>query len=204
MSAPHEVIIAAPYQIYTAPVGTTFTNFDDLTPDSPWQLLGTSGNLNYDESAAITIDMPQEIREWRGLGDAGTRKAWRPSESLTVGVTLVDMTLEQFRHSVNMNAVITTAAGSGTAGYKKIGLSRGLTVAQVALLIRGVSPYDNENWLAQFEIPIAMLVGSSEIKLGSKDGPSMLALQWKALIDPNASSATERFGRYLAQHATAL
>lgn len=204
MSVPNEVIIAAPYQVYTAPVGTAFTSLDDLTPDSPWALLGTSGNLNYDEGAAITVNMDQETREWRGLGDAGTRKVWRPSESLMVGVTLVDMSLEQFRHAVNMNAVTTQAAGSGTAGYKKIGLSRGLTVSQVALMVRGVSPYDNELWIAQFEVPIAFVTGSQEFKLGGKDGPSMLALQWKAVIDPNATSAAERFGRYIAQHATAL
>lgn len=204
MGAPHEVMIAGSVEIYTAPVGTTFTSIDDLTPDSPWAKLGTNGNLNFDEDDAVSITMDQETRKWRGLGDAGTRKSWRPNESLMVGVTLVDMSLDQFRHAVNMNAVTTVAAGSGTKGYKKIGLSRGLTVAQVALMVRFVSPYDNENYIAQLEVPIAAVAGSSEFKLGGKDGPSKLRIEWEAYIDPDAASATERFGRYIAQNAAAL
>lgn len=203
MAVLDEVIVAAPYSIYTAPVGTTFTTIDDTTPDSPWSLLGTSGNLNYDEGAAITMNMDQDTREWRGLGDAGTRKVWRPNESLMFSVVLVDMSLEHFRHALNLNSVTTVAPGSGTRGYKKIGLSRGLTVEKVALLVRGVSPYA-EDELAQFEVPIAFVVGSQEVKLGSKEAPSSMLIQWKAVIDPSASDATERFGRYIAYNAAAL
>jgi len=203
MAVPHEVIIAAPYQVYWAPTGTAFTTLDDLTPNAPWALVGTSGNLNYDEGAAITVMHEQEILEWQSLGDAGTRKVWRKREGLKVSLTLADLTLEQYRHAMNYNAVTDVAAGSGTAGYRKIGLSRGLLVAQVALMIRGVSPYDNETYLSQFEIPFAFNTGSQEVKLGSKDGPSMLALEWTAVIDPNAS-ALERFGRLIAQDAAAL
>lgn len=196
---PYEVI-AAPYTIWHAPVGEAFPAIN-ATPAGNWAKLGTSGDLNYNDEG-VTIAHPQSIEKWRSLGDTGTRKVFRTEEDLIIRVMLVDLTLEQYRHALNLNTVTTTAAGSGTAGYKKLGLSRGPDVAQRALLIKGPSPY-GADWFMQYEIPIAFQTGSPE-PVSKKGTPAMLSLEWSAIIDPNAVTPTERFGRLIAMHADPL
>jgi hypothetical protein len=198
---PYEVI-AAPFKVYHAPVGESFPVVDLTTPGGNWALVGTSGDLSYMDDG-VKVSMSQKTTLWRSAGDVGVRKVFRTEEDLVIGLTLADMTLEQLKHALNFNSVTTAAAGSGTAGYKKIGLSRGSSVSQRALLIRGASPYGDDMTL-QFEIPIAFQTGEPSIVLGKKGDPAGLALEWTAIIDPNASSVDERYGRLRAQHQVAL
>jgi hypothetical protein len=81
-------------------------------------------------------------------------------------------------------------------------MSRGFSVATVALLVRGPSPYGDLMNL-QFEVPRAAQTGNPQVVM-KKDAPAGLALEWTALVDPNASSVAERFGRIVAQHQLAL
>jgi hypothetical protein len=200
-SVPYEVI-AAPFVVYYAPVGETFP-LVDVTPAGNWTKVGTSGELNYTDDGVI-VSHSQEIEEWYAGGDTGIRKVFRTKESQKVKFTLADMTLEQYRLALNMNAITTVAAGSGTAGYKKIGLSRGNDVAQRAILIRGdVSPY-GDGLKMQYELPIAFQTGTPEVVHGKKGTPAMLALEWTSIVDPNASTAFERYGRLVVQHQAAL
>jgi hypothetical protein len=198
-AVPYEVI-AAPYSLYVAPVGSAFPAID-AAPSSPWTLVGTSGSLNYMDDG-VTIAIPQEIEKWRSLGDTGPRKVFRVSEDLMIRVVLADLSLEQYRHALNMNAVTTVAAGAGTAGYKKLGLSRGSDVAQRALLVKGPSPYMADGFM-QYECPLAFQTGSPEV-VKRKNTPAGLALEWTAIIDPNALSPDERFGRIVAMTTVAL
>ena len=185
--SPFEVI-AAPYTLYLAPVGTAFPAIA-AAPASPWVKIGTSGDLNYMEEG-VTVQHSQTIELWRALGDPGPRKAFRTEEGLLISVQLADLTLEQYALALNHNAV------TETANVRKIGLSRGVGVEQRALLARGPSPYD-EGLNAQYEVPIAVQMGEPEVVFRRGGEPAALALQWAALIDVSADPVTERFGRLL-------
>jgi len=194
-SLPYE-IIAAPFTAWVAPVGTAFPDVE-FAPSAPWAKVGSSGDLNYTDDG-VTVSHSQDMTLFRALGDAGSRKAFRTAEDLLIKLMLADLTLEQYKHALNSNTVTTVPAASN-AGYKKIGLSRGFSVATVALLVRGPSPY-GAAWVLQFEVPRAAQTGNPEVVM-RKGEPAALALEWTALVDPDATTEDERFGRILAQHS---
>ena len=198
MPVPYEVVFTHDITAYVAPTGEAFPAVN-ATPAGNWSRIGTSGNLNYVDSG-LTVMHQQSFTKWRALGDTGTRKVNRTEESLTIKFTLADITLEQYRYSLNGNSVTTVAAGGGAAGYKKIGLSRGLTVAQYALLVRSKHSAYGDGWNSQYEVPYAFQVGEPEL-IFQKTQPVGLELVWEAVIDPNAATAVERFGRLVMQHA---
>lgn len=200
-SVPTEVI-SAPFSAYWAVLGAAWPAINAVPNPAVWTPFGTSGNLNITD-AGITIAHPQETREWRSLGDIGTRKVFRISESQTFRFVLADMTLEQYRHVINSNPITTVPAGSGTAGYKKIGLSRGAFVSQIALLVRGVSAYMVDGY-AQYEAPVAFNTGSPEVVFANSGEPAGLAFEFKSAVDPNASSEDERYGRLIVMTAQPL
>lgn len=193
-SAPYE-ILAAPFTLYVAEVGTAFPDVDTL-PGAGWTKVGTSGDRNASEEG-VAIEHGHTVNVWRAAGSTGPRKAWRTEESMMVRMTLVDLSLEQYALALNHNAVTNTPAGAGTPGTKKIGLSRGTDLVQKALLVRGPSPY-MENGAAQYEIPVAIQQGAPA-PVFQKGEPAGLALEWQALEDPDAASDDERFGRLVAQ-----
>jgi hypothetical protein len=193
-SLPYE-IIAAPFTVWFAAVGTAFP-LVSAAPSASWAKVGSSGDLNYMEDG-VTVQHSQAIELFRALGDSGSRKAFRTEEDLKVMLVLADLTLEQYKHALNSNTITTVAQSVGVAGHKKIGMSRGLSVATVALLVRGPSPYMDDGVL-QFEVPRAAQTGNPEVVF-RRDQPAGLALEWTALVDPDASSEDERFGRLRAQ-----
>lgn len=189
-TVPFEVI-AAPYRMYLAEVGTVFP-LVDAEPSVDWILVGTSGDLNLDADAGVTVEHSQTTAPWRSLGDCGSRKIFRTEEDLKIKVKLVDVSLEQYKLALNHNAV-----GMHT-GYRSVGLSRGFNVATHALLIRGdVSPYGEEG-ASQYEVPRAAQTGNPSVVF-KKGIPAGLDLEWMALVDPDAESVDERFGRLVAQ-----
>lgn len=200
MSTPYEVV-AQPFTLWVAPVATAFPDTDE-SPSGSWTKVGTSGDLNYSEDG-VTVTHSQSVELWRALGSTGPRKAFRGEEELRIALTLVDVSLEQYKNALNYNSVSDTAAGAGTPGERKIGLSRGLAVNQRALLIRGGdgSPY-GDSFVMQYEIPIAVEAGEPEVVF-NKTEPAGLALEFVALEDPLANSDDERFGRLVAQDAVA-
>lgn len=196
-SVPYEVI-AAPFTLYVAPTGTAFPDVDE-TPVGDWVKVGTSGALNYDRGEGVTIEHRQSTSPWRSSGDTGVRKNFRTEEDLIVRLKLVDITLEQYALALNHNSVTDTAAGAGTPGSRKIGLSRGSDIVTKALLIRGeVSPY-GESFNCQYEIPLAQQIGSPTVSLSRPGEPAGLNLEFMALVDTTAANEEERFGRLVAQ-----
>lgn len=196
-TVPYEVL-AAPFTLWIATVGTVFPA-PEVAPSASWTKVGTSGALNYDSDEGVTIEHRQTLNPWRSLGDAGSRKVFRSEEDMVVRMSLVDVTLEQYRLAINRNSVTTTTGTGGLAGTKKIGLSRGFTVDTMALLARAeASPY-GASWNMQYEVPIAAQQGSPSVQY-RKDQPAMLALEWMALVDPNQTAA-EYFGRLVVQNA---
>lgn len=198
-SAPFE-IMAAPFELWLAPVGTSYPAVDAV-PSGSWTKIGTSGSRNVSEDG-VTIALDQAFEGFRGLSSLGKIKMFRKSEDASFDLKLADMTLEQFATVMEYPALVTINATMGVAGTKKLGLSRGRTVTPKALLVRGPSPY-MDNGVAQFEVPISVQTASQKID-GKKDTPAMLALTFEALEDPNAISEDERFGRFIAQTADAL
>lgn len=197
MGAPFE-IVAQPFTLWVAEVGSVFPTIDE-EPGMTWTKIGTSGDLNYTEDG-VTVNHAQTVETFRSLGSTGPRKAFRTEEELMISLTVADITLEQYAQAMNNNPVTTVPPGVGDAGYKKLGLSRGLDVSRRALLIRGAkaSAY-MEDGIAQYEIPIAVQVSEPEIAF-VKGSPAGVALEFQALEDPDAASDDERFGRLIMQN----
>ena len=198
MTAPFE-IIAAPFTAYWAPTGEAFPDLADA-PAGNWVQIGTSGDEDYNEEG-VTVQHSQSTETFRGLGGTGPRKAFRTEEGLLIGFTLHDLTLEQYAVAMNGATVTTTPAGSGTAGTKDIDLYRGLTVQNIALLLRAeASPYGA--FRTQYQVPVVFMSSSPE-PVFTKGEPAGLRLEFMALEDPNASTAADRFGKLVAQNAAA-
>ena len=196
---PYE-IIGAPLTLWLAPVGTAFPLIDG-DPAVAWIKVGTSGDRNYSD-AGVTVTHNQTLDQARPAGSVGPVKAFRTAEDLMISLELWDITLEQYATALNAAAITTTAAGAGTAGFKKLGLSQGESVTTYALLARGVSPY-GDGFNAQYEVPRCYQSASPK-PVFNKGKPAGLALEFAALEDPAAASAAERFGRLVAQHQAPL
>jgi hypothetical protein len=200
MSAKPFEIIVAPFTVYWAAVGATFPAIDDAAVTG-FTKIGTSGDRNYSDDGVV-VAHEQTIEQIRPAGSTGPVKALRTAENLIVRFTLWDLLLEQYKLAFNQNAVATTAAGSGTAGFKEVDLYRNLDVATLALLVRGPSP-EGSGWNSQYEIPVCYQ-SASPAPTFAKGAPAGLSLEFTALEDPNAASAAKRFGRIVVQHQTAI
>lgn len=200
MGTPYE-IIAAPLTLWLAPIGTAFPLIG-AAPAAGWTKIGTNGDRNYTDDG-VTVSNSQSFEQARPAGALGPVKAFRTEEDQVISLTLMDMTLEQVQIALGGVAPTTTAAGVGTAGTKKIGLSRGRAVKEYALLARGVSPYQDETMALQYEVPRVYQSGSPETVF-KKGEPAGVALEFTALEDLAAANDFERFGRMLAQHQLPL
>lgn len=197
---PYE-IIAAPFTAHWAATGTAFPAID-AAPGASWTKIGSSGDQDYAEDG-VTVAHSQTVETFRGLGGTGPRKAFRTQEMLSLRFTLHDLLLEQYNVALNSNAVTTTAAGAGTAGFKSVQLYRGVTVQTIALLLRAdVSP-EGDGWKMQYQVPVCFQNGSPE-PVWAKGAPAGLALEFMALEDPNAASPGDRFGKLIVQHQDAI
>jgi hypothetical protein len=205
-TVPYEVIAGAAIQLWINTADTAKPSLDDDDTDlvtATWSKVGISGDLSYDNGAGVSVEHPQNINFWRALGDSGSRKAFRADEDCIVRVKVVDLTLATYSLALNGNTVSTGPAGTGTQGYKKIGLSRGLMVNTKALLVRlMISPY-GDNWSGQYYFPRVALIGSPTVQY-MKTEPAGLELQFQALVKPDAASAAERFGVLEFVNANAL
>lgn len=194
-TVPYEVIAAAPIALYTHAADTAKPSLDlaaAAVVSAGWSKVGVSGDLSYDDGAGVSIEHPQNVVKWRALGDSGSRKVFRQDEDCMVKVKVVDLRLETYALALNGNTITETASGVGTVGYKKIGLSRGLSVNTKALLIRLlISPY-GADWIGQYYFPRVALVGTPTVQF-LKTTPAGLELTFDALVDPNATEQ-ERFG----------
>jgi hypothetical protein len=197
MSAPYEVL-AQPFTLYLAPEGSTFPLID-ADPTAPWVKIGSSGDLNYTEDG-VTVTHNQTVETFRALGSTGPRKAFRTEEELHISLTLADVTLEEYAKALEHNTVSTNAASSGVAGYKELGLSRGLSVERRALLVKSPNGPYGDGWPMQYEVPVVVQIGEPEV-VYVKGEPAGIMLEFLALEDPDAGNNAERFGRILAQNA---
>lgn len=193
-------IVAGPLTLWLAPVGTAFPAIGAV-PAGPWARVGTNGSRNYSDDG-VAVQHSQKFDMARPAGAMGPTAAWRTEEDQIFTVTMWDMTLEQYMLALGGVAPVTTAAGAGTAGFRRLGLSRGSSVATYALMARGVSAYA-EAYAAQYEVPVCFQSGSPKPAF-KKGKPAGIELEFTTLENPSASAETERFGRLLMQHQAAL
>jgi hypothetical protein len=184
MPAPYEVI-AAPLTVWVAPVGTTKPVIN-VAPSGSWVKLGTSGTKNYGQKGVV-VTHNETVVKWRPAGGTGHRKAWRTEEFPSVEFDLIDLTAEQYAYALN-SATVTTAGNA-----KSIPLQQGATMAQVALLARGISPV-NDAFAAQYFLPIAIEIGTAAPAYAGEGVPAGLSLKFDALED-----ATLGFGTWEEQ-----
>jgi hypothetical protein len=190
MSEPFH-IIGSPLTLYVAEPGTAFPTLDD-TParfDPAWFLIGTDGAKDYDE-AGVTVTHSDSLNYFRGAGSTGPRKAFRTEEDLTVGITLADLSPEQYAKQMNDAAVRTVAADVGRMGTREFQLLKGLKVVGYSLLARGISALDEE-LPAQYEVPLAVQSGSPA-PVYTKGNAALLECTWTSL-----EHATLGFGRLI-------
>lgn len=195
-------IIGAPLTLWLAPVGTAFP-LTHVAPAVAWTKVGSNGDRSY-EAGGVTTTHAKVYDKVRTAGASGPVKAFLTEEDLMFGVTLLDMTLEQYALALNGNAVTTVAPAAGVPGTKKIGLSEDVgRTKEYALLARGLSPY-NEALVMQFEVPRCFQSGAPAPVFRKGGGGAALALKFEALEDLAAANAQERFGVIRAAHLPAI
>jgi hypothetical protein len=177
--------------LYIAPLSTAFPAVNAV-PGASWRHLGYTQD-------GVTIKKTQKINQVMVDQETGPVKASRSEETLTVETTLAEMTLSNLADYLG-GTVTTTAAGSGVIGEKEIGLYAGADVKNFAILFRGKSAYGD--YPAQYEIPVAYFDGDVEMKADKSDN-TKLKVVFQALVDQNAVSASEKFGRLVMQTAEA-
>lgn len=183
-------LIASPFDIWLAPAGTAEPALG-TPPAGDWELLGSNGAHDYAEDG-ITVTHDQTVEKFRPLRGTGFIKAFRTAETLTLGFTLHDLSLEQYAKAINDQVV--TVSGD----EHSIPLHQGPNVAQFALVARGASPYDDDNLEMQYYIPKAFQ-GANPAPVHKKGQPAGLVLSFEALENLNAATELERFGRLVAQ-----
>lgn len=189
---PYEVM-GAPHSLYIAPVGEARPAIG-AAPAGGWVLVGTAGNRSYAEEG-VRVNSPAAYNYFRGLGSAAPRKAFRAEEDVSIAVTLADLTLESLATAFNKLSTDVTEAGI----TRTLGLSRGLGVMTVALLVRGPSPYMDDGF-AQWWVPAAANVTSIELAL-RRDNATTYPLEFRAIwYDPATDG--EEMGVFEAEDTT--
>jgi hypothetical protein len=162
--------------MYLAPVATAFPNLD-TAPPAPWTTIGTAGTKSM-VNTGVTVSQPQTLGTFVPAGSAAIRKAWRQTEELTVALSLADMSPAQYALQLNNAAVSANVATGGAPGDQHFELMRGVLVYSFALLLRGVSPFQ-EAYSAQYEVSAAYNAGNAA-PVFSNQGPAVLAIEWHA------------------------
>lgn len=194
---PYE-IIAAPFTVWLAAVGTAFPEVGSL-PSASWTKIGgANGDQRYHEDG-VSISHPQTVEMIRTLGSTGPVKAFRTEEDLFISFKVLNLTLEQYKFILNGNAVTDTAAGSGTKGYRTLPMLRGGDVTQYAMLVRGPSAYD-ANMHLDYRVPTVVHVGEPEV-VHQKGEPAGLDFEMQAI--ENNDYAGGKFGEMVMQDAAA-
>jgi len=193
-------IIAGPFEVYAALVGTAFPAIKDA-PAAPWKLIGKNGNANHDEGA-VKVSHKQATDKVYVAGRTSPRKVLRKQEEMHVIFDLLDLTIEAYAQALGGLGISTVAAAAGVAGEKSMGLSMGGDVTQVSILVRGLSPYGT-GMAMQYELPIASQVGDPA-PVPQKGKPAGLAFDYLVLDDPNAVDEYHRHGTLRGQTAAAL
>lgn len=182
---PYE-IICSPYTVFAAPVATAMPKVDATNAavvSGGWTQVGTSGNKNYSDTG-VTVTHTQTVSTFIPAGSTTVRKAWRVDEGLTIGFELADLSAAQYALIIDNVTVTPQVATTGLAADSHFEVMRGVQVNQYALLVRGISPF-NESYTAQYEVAAAFQMGNPAPRF-SKQGPALLVVEFHAYeLTPN-------------------
>ena len=181
-------IVAAPLEVYIAPLGESFPSIDAAIGGN-WVQIGSSGSANMADEG-LTVQHTQEVNEISVAGATAPVKAFRSSEGLVIGFTLYDLRLEEYSRLLNGNAVTTVAATGTIPGEKSINLYRGVNMVTNALLVRGGASPEQEGENLQYEVPVVYQAGAPE-PVFTKSEAAALAFEFMALFDADASAGKE-------------
>jgi hypothetical protein len=191
-------VVGTPYVVYVGPVGTAAPDLDtdESAFDAAWKLLGTNG-IDNQGANGVTVGLGRTQTHFTPAGGTLPVKSWTTDEAITVGGSVVDTTVEQMATILDDADITSQAAGSGTPGYKKISLVRGVAVEYFALLVRGLSPYDDGSGLnAQFEFARVFQSASQSFAF-LKGTPAEVAWEFTIAGTVNGDDPAQ----YLAQNA---
>lgn len=172
-------VVGTPYTALVAPVGTLAPNIKTALADidPTWVELGTNG-INNQGTDGVTVNLGRTQSSFTPAGGTLPVKSWTTDEAITVAGSLVDLTVEQFALILDDAAITTIAPASGVAGSKSISLVRGISVQYFALLVRGLSPYDDGTGLnAQYVFSRVMQSAQQQPKY-LKGTPAELAWEF--------------------------
>ena len=189
-TTPYDTVVG-PGSVWLAPVGTAFPVVDLATPAAAWISLGeTDGGLTFTPKRSVKKHYTDQ-----SFAPKKTTVTLRETE---VSVALAQITLERLAKILDGQAIVTVAAGAGTAGYRYFTLSAAATLPQYAMLIRVPSPYGDG--YTQIELACVSPSGDQKIVF-KKDDMSTIPTTWDALEDPANAG---RFGTVRAFNAVAL
>lgn len=191
-------VIGTPYAVWVGPVGTATPALDDDEEDFDpgWAIIGTNG-INNQGANGVLLGLGRTLTHFTPAGGTLPVKSWVTDEALTVGGSVVDTTVEQMAAILDDAAITSQVAGTGTPGYKKISLVRGVAVKYFALLVRGLSPYDDGSGLnCQYQFARVFQSASQSLQY-QKGTPAEVA--WEFTIAGTVLG--EDPAQYLAQTA---
>ena len=188
---PREIVVG-PLELWLAPAVEAEDDVD-AGPAANWAKFGTSGDSNYTE-AGIVITHSQTIRQTFAVGSTAARKANRQQEQLTIGLTLMDLSLVQYTKVLNN----TTKSTDTTPNIDYIGMLRGPDVTLFSLLARGTGLSPSGAFNIQLYVPRVYQSADPALTF-SKDTEAALAAVFTALEHPDAATAEERFGRFVVE-----
>jgi len=193
MPAPFE-LVNGPVTIYYAAVGTAAPNVA-VDPDGSWSTLGTNGDKNYGDDG-VTLTPSRDYAYQMVLGSTAPQKAFLQEQGYTVNVPLVDMTAETMARIMNGAAVSDMAASSGEGGHRSFDLMISDDVSELAILIRGKSPYADDmsaqHWIPRCHVSDVGDYGYIKGEAATYD------VEFTAL-----EHSTHGFGKYYAQDEAA-
>lgn len=190
---PREMIVG-PLAIYLAAAVEAMDPVN-AAPTGNWKLFGSSGTENYAE-AGIVITHSQTLRQTFAVGATGPLKVNRQQEQLTIGLTLMDLTVSEYTKVLNNTAKSTDT----TPAIDYIGLRRGPDVTVLSLTAWGQLLSPEGAYDAGFYVPRCYQSADPAMTF-SKDSEAALAVVFTALEYASAATDEERFGRWQTEKA---
>jgi len=181
----YEAILVGSGEIFVAPVGETFPAVNAV-PAGTWLSLG-------EIDGGVTVNHEQKLDEHYVDSETAPVKVTRSQEGVTLTCNLADATLENLARLLNNQTVIPAV---GPPATRKIGMYRGFQVQEFSVLFRANSPYGP--YPAQFELPRGY-VGGNFGRSFVKDTKTLTPVEFHVMVDDNAITDAEKFGRLVAQ-----
>ena len=192
MPAPFEAV-NGPVTVYHAVVGTAAPEISEDPPPGTWTKLGTNGDKSYGEDG-VTVTPSRSYEHQMVLGSTAPQKAYLTEQGFAVSVPLIDLTAEALARVMNGASVTDTVPGNGTGGHRSFDLLMDTDGSEIALLVRGKSPYlDDAN--AQHWVPRCYVSDVGEYGFVKGEGANY-EVEFTAL-----EHETHGFGKYYGQDA---